>query len=88
MQGWVAGCDICQDVCPWNQRFAQETEIEDFQPYPWNINPKLSELSELTPEDWDQRFRASALRRIRVDMMQRNAQANLDGMNASSRRSE
>lgn len=88
MHGWVAGCDICQDVCPWNQRFAQETEIEDFQPYPWNINPTLSELSELTPEDWDQRFRASALRRIRVDMMQRNAQANLDSMNASSSRGE
>ena len=84
MNGWVAGCDICQDVCPWNQRFSQETDIEDFQPYPWNVNPKLSELAELTPEDWDQRFRASALRRIRVDMMRRNAQANLDGMRPPS----
>ena len=78
MEGWVAGCDICQDVCPWNIRFAQETDIEDFQPYPWNIKPTLEELASLSPEDWDQRFRASALRRIRVDMMRRNAQANLD----------
>ena len=59
-------------------RFAKETDVEDFQPYPWNINPSLEELANLSPEDWDQRFRASALRRIRVDMMRRNAQANLD----------
>jgi epoxyqueuosine reductase len=34
LQGWVAGCDICQDVCPWNQRFAQPTDVADFQPHP------------------------------------------------------
>jgi epoxyqueuosine reductase len=75
---WVAGCDICQEVCPWNERFAQETDIDDFQPYPGNVAPSLSELARLSEEDWDQRFRASALRRIRQDMMQRNAKASLD----------
>lgn len=44
LQGWVAGCDICQDVCPWNQRFAQPTDVTDFQPYPDNVAPTLSEL--------------------------------------------
>jgi epoxyqueuosine reductase len=77
LHGWVAGCDICQDVCPWNQRFAQATDIPDFQPYEWNIAPKLTELAELTQADYDRRFPASALRRIRIDMMQRNAKANL-----------
>jgi epoxyqueuosine reductase len=75
--GWVAGCDICQDVCPWNQRFAQETDIPDFQPYPWNVSPTLDELATLSDEDHDQRFRASALRRIKPDMLRRNAKANL-----------
>lgn len=79
LQGWVAGCDICQDVCPWNQRFAQETEVADFQPYPQNINPNLRELAQLTPEQWHQRFTASALRRIKPEMWRRNAQANLQG---------
>ncbi|NJL21784.1 MAG: tRNA epoxyqueuosine(34) reductase QueG [Leptolyngbyaceae cyanobacterium SM1_3_5] len=77
MQGWVAGCDICQDVCPWNQRFAQPTDELAFQPYPWNVAPTLAELAEMSEEDCDRRFPASALRRIKPDMLRRNAQANL-----------
>lgn len=78
LSGWVAGCDICQDVCPWNQRFAQETDVSDFQPYTANIQPQLSELANLNETEWDQRFRASALRRIKPDMWRRNAHANLN----------
>ena len=77
LSGWVAGCDICQDVCPWNQRFAQETDAGDFQPYPNNLAPQLSDLAEMTESEWDQQFRASALRRIKPVMFQRNARANL-----------
>lgn len=77
LSGWVAGCDICQDVCPWNQRFATETDVADFQPYPENVQPKLKELAKISDVEWDRRFRASALRRISPKMLQRNAQANL-----------
>lgn len=77
LQGWVAGCDICQDVCPWNQRFAQETDIPDFQPYPENVAPTLKELATLSISERDRRFRASALRRIKHKMLQRNATASL-----------
>ena len=79
LQGWVAGCDICQDVCPWNQRFAKETDVAEFQPYPANVAPKLRELAEISDEDWNQRFPASALRRIKPEMLRRNARASLDG---------
>ena len=78
LDGWVAGCDICQDVCPWNQRFAQETDVADFQPYPENLTPKLTELATISEEEWNRRFPASALRRIKPDMLQRNARANLN----------
>ncbi|MDB9373970.1 tRNA epoxyqueuosine(34) reductase QueG [Nodularia sphaerocarpa] len=78
LQGWVAGCDICQDVCPWNQRFAQTTDVADFQPYPANIAPKLIELANISTDEWDKRFPASALRRIKPEMLRRNARANLD----------
>lgn len=79
LQGWVAGCDICQDVCPWNQRFAQVTDEAAFQPYAWNINPKLTDLANLSDQEWNDRFPASALRRIKPAMMRRNARANLEG---------
>jgi len=75
LHNWVAGCDICQDVCPWNQRFAQPTTVEAFHPYPDNQAPTLAELATLSETAWDQRFRASALRRIKPAMWRRNAQA-------------
>ena len=75
LQGWVAGCDVCQEVCPWNQRFAKPTTIAEFEPYPDNLGPDLQDLAEITVEEWNQRFRASALRRIKPQMWQRNAQA-------------
>ncbi len=78
LEGWVAGCDICQEVCPWNQRFSQETNIPDFQPYSGNIAPNLEKLADLTEEKWQQQFPASALRRIKPTMWQRNARANLE----------
>jgi len=76
LEGWVAGCDICQEVCPWNQRFAKETDCEDFQPRPEMNAPNLIELAKL--QDWDQKTRGSALRRIKPAMWRRNAHANLE----------
>ncbi len=75
LNNWVAGCDICQDVCPWNQRFAQPTTVDEFQPYPLNLAPTLNDLANLSETEWDERFRASALRRIKPTLWRRNARA-------------
>ena len=74
LKGWLYGCDICQDVCPWN-RFEQPTEEKRFEPRPGNVNPSISEILELTPETYAERFRRSAMKRAKLTGLQRNARA-------------
>jgi epoxyqueuosine reductase len=54
LNGWVAGCDICQDVCPWNQRFAQPTQTPEFYPQAWAIAPALADLATIADAEYDQ----------------------------------
>jgi epoxyqueuosine reductase len=74
LSGWLYGCDICQDVCPWN-RFAAETNESRFAPRAGNVNADLDELLELTPETYAARFRGSAMKRTKLHGLQRNARA-------------
>jgi len=77
MEGWFYGCDICQDVCPWN-RFEQSTTETRFEPRAGNVNAVLSEIEALTPETYAERFRKSAMKRAKLSGLQRNAKALLD----------
>jgi epoxyqueuosine reductase len=72
LEGWLYGCDICQDVCPWN-RFEQITDEPGFQPRVGNVNADLSEVATLTPETYAERFRGSAMKRAKLAGLQRNA---------------
>jgi epoxyqueuosine reductase len=74
LEGWLYGCDICQDVCPWN-RFEQPTTEERFEPRAGNVNASLSEILELTPDAYSERFRRSAMKRAKLTGLQRNANA-------------
>ena len=77
LEGWLYGCDICQDVCPWN-RFEQVTNETRFQPRAGNVNAELSEVLALTPETYADRFRSSAMKRAKLAGLQRNARALLE----------
>jgi len=77
LDGWLYGCDICQDVCPWN-RFEQVTDEARFQPRPGNVNAELSDVLDLTPETYADRFRSSAMKRAKLAGLQRNARALLE----------
>jgi epoxyqueuosine reductase len=77
LEGWLYGCDICQDVCPWN-RFEQTTDEPRFQPRPGNVNLNLTDALEMTPETYADRFRGSAMKRAKLSGLQRNARALLE----------
>ena len=72
LEGWFYGCDICQDVCPWN-RFEQVSEEEAFQPRAGNVNVELSSILNLTQDRYAERFRNSAMKRAKLSGLQRNA---------------
>jgi len=74
LEGWFYGCDICQDVCPWN-RFEAPTKENRFEPRPGNAEVQLSEMLELTPSSYAERFRHSAIKRAKLAGLQRNARA-------------
>lgn len=74
LSGWFYGCDVCQDVCPWN-RFEQPTGETRFAPREGNVNASLDEILELTPETYAARFRGSAMKRAKLPVLQRNARA-------------
>lgn len=74
LEGWLYGCDICQDVCPWN-RMTSATNESRFEPREGNVNASLEEILQLTPEAYAHRFRGSAMKRAKLGGLQRNARA-------------
>jgi epoxyqueuosine reductase len=80
LEGWLYGCDICQDVCPWNQMTPATTEVR-FAPREGNVNAKLTDIMELTPETYAARFRGSAMKRAKLTGLRRNARALLQNLN-------
>ena len=69
MGAHLFGCDICQDVCPWNRR-AAVTEADEFQPR--NALPDLEELASLSREEFDRRFSDTPIERSRYRGFLRN----------------
>jgi epoxyqueuosine reductase len=67
----IYGCDDCQDVCPWN-RFARATSEPALRPRAGSFNPDLISLVDLTPAEFERRFRQSAVLRVKRNGFIRN----------------
>jgi epoxyqueuosine reductase len=68
----VFGCDICQDVCPWNRK-APSSEKPEFQGREGLVNPALAWLSEISEEEFREKFRGSPVKRTKHSGLRRNA---------------
>ena len=72
MQDWILGCDVCQDVCPWNKQTPASPHPE-FVPLDKNRPLELTELFELDDDQFRQRFRKTPLWRPKRRGILRNA---------------
>ncbi|MBS1975622.1 MAG: tRNA epoxyqueuosine(34) reductase QueG, partial [Bacteroidetes bacterium] len=68
---WMFGCDICQDVCPWN-RFSSPTNTMELAPLPEVLNFTTNQWEEITEESFKKIFRNSPLKRTKYNGVKRN----------------
>jgi epoxyqueuosine reductase len=79
---WIYGCDICQEVCPWNRQ-APATSQPQLQPRFATGTVDVREVLNWTEQDYRQRLRSSAMKRAKLPMLKRNAQIALRNLEAN-----
>lgn len=70
----IFGCDICQDVCPWNNKAgnASPTSLPEFQPREQIYHPELRQLAQMDEETYRRTFRGSPVKRAKFSGLKRN----------------
>jgi len=79
LNGWIFGCDICQDVCPWN-KFAKEHQEPDFQPRDPIVDFNNRDWEEMTEEVFQQHFEGTPLNRAKFEGLKKNIRAAKAGL--------
>jgi epoxyqueuosine reductase len=71
MDNWMFGCDVCQDVCPWN-RFSKPHNQEKFNPHEQLLRMSKADWEDVSEELFQEVFRKSAVKRTKYDGLKRN----------------
>lgn len=71
-ENWLFGCDICQDVCPWNKKFSRQTKDKEFLEIK-NKELPIEEILEMNNEEFKEKFKESPISRAKLSGLQRNA---------------
>ena len=72
LDGWIYGCDICQEVCPWNISFSKISEEKYFEPRTDIINNTNQKWLEIDQENFSTTFKKSAVKRTKLMGLKRN----------------
>ncbi|MFM7774573.1 MAG: tRNA epoxyqueuosine(34) reductase QueG [Candidatus Kapaibacterium sp.] len=72
LDGWLFGCDVCQEVCPWN-RFAVPTRVAEFTPRNGETSMNLDTVKGMDEAAFRERFKGSPVKRTKLRGLQRNA---------------
>ena len=72
LSGWIYGCDICQEVCPWNITFSQLSSEKSFQPRENLQERTMDQWQMLTEEVFRKLFKNSAVKRTKYEGLKRN----------------
>jgi epoxyqueuosine reductase len=80
-ENWIFGCDICQDVCPWNSKFSELTMNKKFFPLNGNDEIALSEVLNMNEDKFKKRFERSPVKRAKLSGLKRNAEFLLSNIN-------
>jgi epoxyqueuosine reductase len=76
LQGWIYGCDICQEVCPWNEKFSETSVLPEFQPRQEILNWTNEDWQNLDEEQFRKLFKGSAVKRTKYVGLKRNIENN------------
>ena len=72
---WLFGCDVCQETCPWNDKFARPSSDERLRARPELCAPEISDLVSMSEDEFNRTFAGTAFERCRRSGLQRNARA-------------
>ena len=75
LEGWAFGCDICNEVCPWNERFATESTRPEFRPREFPDRGRRDTFDRMDEEEFARRFGDTPLARPGLERMRRNWRA-------------